>query len=469
MKMVKSLLLGSAAGLVAVAGAQAADLPVKAKPVQYVKICSLYGAGYYYIPGTDTCIKIGGYVRAEWNYQAGGSFNPVRVYNFDNPGRDRYTERARAGLTADVRSQTEYGTLRGYLTIFPTATNDNAVGGSPYAAPGVFAPAAFIQFAGFTWGKTASFFDFDLQPYSNQTNIWGSNQTGNGQQIFGYTAQFGNGFSASISGEDPTSRRSAITGTFIGGGAFATTGYGGRRWPDVVGNLHVDQAWGSAQIMGAIHDVYGFSTVGTAPTASATGWAVGGGVKFLTPFTGKNDYVIAQVAYGEGATNYIGSNFGAGGNAMLLQNGFPVVTNSAIGVVYDGVVTGVNGAAGTGVDLTTGWSVTAGFEHWWVPAWKTSIYGAYGELQYSQNASAAIALQAGAPAAPIGTYNASWQLWQVGSRTVWTPVPNLDLSVEVLYTKLEGGFGGLALAPFGVFGDKDYVSGIIRAQRNFYP
>ncbi len=58
MKMVKSLLLGSAAGLAAIAGAQAADLPVKAKPVEYVKICSLYGAGFYYIPGTDTCIRI---------------------------------------------------------------------------------------------------------------------------------------------------------------------------------------------------------------------------------------------------------------------------------------------------------------------------------------------------------------------------------------------------------------------------
>ena len=68
MKMVKSLLLGSAAGLVAVAGAQAADLPVKAKPVEYVKICSLYGAGFFYIPGTDICIKIGGWVRAEYGW-----------------------------------------------------------------------------------------------------------------------------------------------------------------------------------------------------------------------------------------------------------------------------------------------------------------------------------------------------------------------------------------------------------------
>src|ERR1700756_5449114 len=74
MKMVKSLLLGTAAGLVAVAGAQAADMPVKAKPVLYVKICSLYGDGFYYIPGTDTCLKMGGFlpVQAEYNTGAGG-------------------------------------------------------------------------------------------------------------------------------------------------------------------------------------------------------------------------------------------------------------------------------------------------------------------------------------------------------------------------------------------------------------
>ena len=66
MKMVKSLLLGSAAGVVAVAGAQAADLPVKAKPVQYVKICTLYGDGFYYIPGSDTCIRFAGYIRADY-------------------------------------------------------------------------------------------------------------------------------------------------------------------------------------------------------------------------------------------------------------------------------------------------------------------------------------------------------------------------------------------------------------------
>src|ERR1700751_6190635 len=77
MKMVKSLLLGRPAGLFAVAGAQAADMPVKAAPVQYVKICSLYGDGFYYIPGTDTCLKMGGYLRVQAEYNAGAGGFPV--------------------------------------------------------------------------------------------------------------------------------------------------------------------------------------------------------------------------------------------------------------------------------------------------------------------------------------------------------------------------------------------------------
>src|SRR5262245_51099721 len=71
MNALKGLILGAAAGLAATASAQAADMPVKAKPVQYVKICSLYGDGFYYIPGTDTCIKMGGFIRTQAEYNAG--------------------------------------------------------------------------------------------------------------------------------------------------------------------------------------------------------------------------------------------------------------------------------------------------------------------------------------------------------------------------------------------------------------
>ena len=76
MKMIKSLILGSAAGLIAVSGAQAADLPVKAKAVEYVRICSLYGAGFFYIPGTDTCIKLGGYLRVDTTFNGGAYGQP---------------------------------------------------------------------------------------------------------------------------------------------------------------------------------------------------------------------------------------------------------------------------------------------------------------------------------------------------------------------------------------------------------
>ena len=90
MKVVKSLLLGTAAGLIAVGGAQAADLPVKAKAVEYVKICSLYGAGFYYIPGTDTCIKLGGYLRAEVALNAGGNYSAA--YNGVSGANNRLIE-----------------------------------------------------------------------------------------------------------------------------------------------------------------------------------------------------------------------------------------------------------------------------------------------------------------------------------------------------------------------------------------
>ncbi len=192
MKMVKSLLLGSAAGLVAMAGAQAADLPVKAKPVQYVKICSLYGAGFYYIPGTDTCIKIGGFIRAEMNFNAGGSFNPYHIATLDSRARTTFeTTRARGVVTFDTRSQTEYGTLRSYIALGEQATN-----GASGSAIGIYSNRMFIQWAGFTAGLASSFFDFYVTPrYSNTTNVLGSDTGGGGDTVFAYTAQFGNGFS----------------------------------------------------------------------------------------------------------------------------------------------------------------------------------------------------------------------------------------------------------------------------------
>ena len=117
MKMVKSLILGSAAGLVAMSGAQAADLPVKAKAVEYVRICSLYGAGFFYIPGTDTCIKLGGYLRVETAFGTNSVYNGA--YSTQAGAQNRlsnyYTARSRQDLTVDTRTATEYGVVRTFF------------------------------------------------------------------------------------------------------------------------------------------------------------------------------------------------------------------------------------------------------------------------------------------------------------------------------------------------------------------
>jgi hypothetical protein len=269
MKMVKSLLLGTAAGLVAVAGAQAADMPVRAAPVQYVKICSLYGDGFYYIPGTDICLKIGGYVRGEYAYNAGRSTNGA--FEGGSPGngsgyKDRFdgqdfTMRTRAYASFDSRQLTEYGALRSYLQIgvnydSPRNTNTN-----------FSANRAFIQFAGFTVGSGQSFFDFFSSSAVAYFDLLASDRI-RGTKVFAYTAQYGNGLSATFSFEEP---RSMGTATPTSGVINTNLGNGGlvlgtialdpdrakARFPDIVQNWLVDQAWGSAQLMVAAHDVSG--------------------------------------------------------------------------------------------------------------------------------------------------------------------------------------------------------------------
>jgi hypothetical protein len=452
-------------------GAQAADLPVKAKPVQYVKICSLYGAGFYYIPGTDTCIKIGGFVRAEVNVNAQGSFAVMNTGDFKNNSNGEIdTWRSRAGVTFDTRSQTEYGTLRSYFIAATTSTNSqgggsgaangngvgnpNGAGSEPYTR--LWSNAAFIQFAGFTAGKTGSFFDFDLQPYSNQTNFWGSNMAGGGIDLFAYTMQFGNGMSASIAAEDANGRRTAITSVpFAGPASLAAPGgwvYGNQQAPDLVGNLRIDQAWGSAQIMGAYHQLVANSTGaigGTGLQASGSGWAFGAGAKFNLPMIGRGDYAIAQVEWTSGANSYAASN---------ANGGFGLSDNNGTVLIQAPSVDAVETAAG--LDKTKAWSVTGGFEHMWNPMWKTSLYGAYGAMTYSAAASAILD-----PATALAGSSANWSYTQVGSRTTWTPVANLDLSLEVMYNHLNTAFATGATP----YENKDWLSGIFRVQRNFYP
>src|ERR1700760_2826873 len=271
----KKFLLGSAAALIAVNAAQAADLPVKAKPVEYVKVCSLYGAGFWYVPGTDTCLKIGSYVRVQtsWDAEGGGISLGSAEGGTASTSSGRFTRtdtsdlafRTRAARSVRLRTQTEYGPLRSYLEVGAEMTT-----GSSSATNVPFFDRGFIQFAGFTAGKIRAYFDINsFAPYSYSNNRVSGDTGAAGIYGMAYTAQFGNGITASLSLEDGGSGSNGGTAGSAGSrgheimnlGLAGEMGLGtetfdnkGWTYPDVVGALRIDQAWGYAQIAAALHD-----------------------------------------------------------------------------------------------------------------------------------------------------------------------------------------------------------------------
>src|SRR5258705_4817916 len=261
MKMVKSLILGSAAGLLAMSGAQAADLPVKAKPVEYVRISSLYGAVFFYIRGTDTCIKLGGYLRVDTTFN--GSIYDQPAWSGDlgqqNRFRDYFAARSRMALTVDPRTATEYGVVRTFtqgdfqFTTLGSSRNPNVLNtnlgnnAQLLDTPGggyVAVEYVFIQFAGFTFGKSSSAFatPWNGYPGNNSSNLLGGNNTDTGVNNIQYTAQFGNGVSGTIGLDDPTVwDRTALFNLSTGLNAVGTTGnaYGRARAPHIVGHNRI--------------------------------------------------------------------------------------------------------------------------------------------------------------------------------------------------------------------------------------
>src|ERR1700737_3686601 len=276
MNAIRNLVLGSAAALLAVTGAQAADLPVKAKAVEYVRICSLYGAGFFYIPGTDTCIKLGGYLRVDSTFN--GGIQDAPAWNGDlgqvNRYRDQFQSRSRMAFTVDTRTATEYGVVRTFgqadFTFDSPSGFRGGVAGSNFAAEFLF-----IQFAGFTFGKSASAFATPWHGYpgNNSSFLLGGHDTVTGVNNIQYTAQFGNGVSGTIGLDDPVVfNRTVVANLSLPVNAVfgSNNSYAGVHAPDVVGNIRVDQAWGLFQFSAAAHEVNGSYNVLAPATAFPT-------------------------------------------------------------------------------------------------------------------------------------------------------------------------------------------------------
>jgi len=497
MTTIRSVLLGTAAGLAAATAGQAADLPVKkAIPIEYVRVCGAYGAGFFYIPGTDTCLRVGGRAR----FEAGYIPNPNR----NQSQGDSSQFRGLARLNVDARTQTGYGTLRAFLRLeFASRTGIFMASGTQqrianaFPATGqdafgrvqnfVVADKAFVQFAGLTAGRASSFFDFYAHDYELIGTTGGSDVPST--NLLAYTAKFGEGWSATLSMEDPNFRKnpvySAAVAAALGAGLptqfavtttaptpiiLATNAAGNAtavafvdavqrsRMPDFVGALRYDAAWGSAQLSAAVKDVNTGGFIGgavlpagtngaallatrgiTSGSQTAYGWAVQGGVKVNTPFVAPGDGLYLQGAYGVGAIVYTGFTYFTGtyGSNLTPTQGAPFQH-----YLSDAVVNPLTGR----LDLSNSFTVSAAYLHYWTPEWRSAFFGGYGEVGFGRGTRAAFSLTNGlvgsATPPSVVTNAAAFAVSPVlrdnaqvtaGASLIWSPVKDLDIGVEGTY------------------------------------
>jgi hypothetical protein len=274
------------------------------------------------------------------------------------------------------------------------------------------------------------------------SNLFGYSDTGNGINMFGYTAMLGNGVSLSLSAEDPQAHRrimiwDASKANLAFGALPGTNAYGGTQVPDFVGVLRVDQAWGTAMVGGLVHQLlptyYGAASASglTSNGASDTkyGWAATAALDINLPWA-KGDRFTVSGVYTQGVMGTLQQ--GPGNNALGFwkENSLDVTA----GWIFDSVLSGV---VGSQQQLTTGYGFIAGVEHYWVPNLRTSLFGDYMAVRYNDTAKGIICGNFVTTGAFTGTCNPDLNYWQVGSRTVWSPVPNLDLSVEGIYSKFD--------------------------------
>jgi hypothetical protein len=499
MKMVKSLLLGSVAGLAALTGAQAADLPVKAKPVEYVKICSLYGAGFYYIPGTDTCIRIGGHIRAEVSFNGSRGTGVQQWSVGDGNGsstntrdRDIFFTRNRVFLNMDTRTQTSFGTLRTFSVVRAEVNNNSGLA----ANTGIVAiDTGIIQWGGFTIGRAGtSYFDNPwAYAYKWSGNGWlGNPDTAGGRFVAAYTHQFGNGISGTLSVEDNKERK---RGNYNGANSLSAWGLapgtdtrGGNTIPEIVAQLRVDQAWGGFHISGNIinnHVAYGCGassatcTEITGPTPSdKIGGGVNAAIKFNTP-TGVNDSLYIGGTYSVGATTDVFANIGLGSSFGLYGSSNTRYQSIVGGYVFDSVysTTARNGAGlavgPTGQQLTTAYGGSIAFEHGWNAEWRTSVFGGAQIVDYNATANAILCSQqgvggsAGTLSNAGSTCNMDYRVVGAGTRTYWTPVRDLTIGVELNWTNHHSGNKGATYTPPAVVNFKPVTPYEVKDQNVF--
>jgi hypothetical protein len=392
---IKSLLFGSAAALVAVSGARAADAVVVAEPepVEYVRVCDTYGSGWFYIPGTETCLSISGYV---W-YQVGANgyqtdFQQVGTapdgspifedVSNDTPGYvggrtgDGWIKSTRARVNIESRSETEWGTLRGMVRFQADwggreRSTPTSLAGSPFADGPVAIDQGWLALGGFMAGYSESAWAASFRGGATNfgSHSWGGMYYGYAQRHqMSYTFFGGNGFFATLSLEDD---------------ALSGDGY----VPDVVAKVGVNQGWGAIwgrfgwedDITGLPDDVPGFD--------HQSGW----------------------------------------GASLAAQINVPNSPGSSLRLFGYYANSDTRFSTGSALDVSPEWSILASYNHQFTENFGVSVAGQYFAGLYEE----------GTDIKMVGLDGDDINAWGAEISAVWTPVTNFEVRPEIHYDKVD--------------------------------
>ena len=471
MTLAKSLLLGSAATLVVVAGAQAADLPTKkgAPAAEYVKVCKVGDIAGFIIPGSDTCLKISGYVNAqiamgnvtdERQIQGYDPISPFGAYEATTHAAKTVSDigyYTRGQVNFDAVTNTAMGPLLAHIEL-QGDSGDNRFDST--SGSGVVLNAGYVQWAGITAGKHGSFYDY-LAGGDTWKDFFSPDHSGTPINLLAYTATFGGGFSATVSLEQnettsnislPWSYTTTSSGKAFAGTVTPSGTPLGVRAPDIIAALDVTQSWGGAHLAGVAHNVRLEYSGNAATDLDTWGYGVIGGVTFNLPMLSAGSKIAFQAAYAHGAFAYSG----AGSPAWAEQDdGMNTNGNGTLFPSADAIYS-VHGASWT---LSDAWSAAAQLTWKVSPNFEIDPELAYAAVDYGSEA-----------ANSWGTYlSQKAEGWWVGAVFDWSPVKNLDFALDAVYESSHQSTPvGWTFGNNGTFhNDSDGFNGRIHIVRSF--
>ncbi len=391
-----------------------------------MRVCDAYGAGFFYIPGTETCLRISGYV---WYQVGAGNFadDTIRLGGvgalapfidvgtetlgaLDDVEGDGWMKQTRARVNIDARQETEWGSLRSRIRLQSTW-------GTQEDGP-LTVDQAYIELGGLMMGYSESFWADSKNggPSNYGSHSWHGMYYGYQQRhLIGYRFDGGNGFFAAISLEDD---------------ALSGEGY----MPDVVAKIGISQGWGAVWAKVAYDESFdGPATLFDIPLATVNSGGFGAqlGVQINVPnMTGSSLRLMAFYADGAHAYNVGSPTINAALGFTALPSfipGVPLIPGASAGGAFFG------GAE---------WSILASYNHQF-----TSTFGASVAVQYfSDLYVAGTDILTGVDA------------WSGELSLVWLPVQDFEVRTEIHYDDV---------GSIGAFDPDGTVSGYLRFTRYF--